>query len=80
MDTLLRFAGLIWLLSLTWAAVLVALEVRRDRRRAARLEIAQFPCDGPPLYWSTRMDTGREEPEAAPVGGPFEDEPDDLPC
>ena len=59
METLLQVAGVIWLLALTWAAVLVALEVRRDRRRAARLEITQFPCDGPPLYWSTRMDTGR---------------------
>jgi len=59
METLLQVAWVIWLLALTWAAVLVALQVRRDRRRAARLEITQFPCDGPPLYWSTRMDTGR---------------------
>jgi len=59
METLLKVAWVIWLLALTWAAVLVALEVRRDQRRAARLEITQFPCDGPPWYWSTRMDTGR---------------------
>jgi len=59
METLIQVACVLWLLALTWAAVLVALEVRRDRRRAARLEITQFPCDGPPWYWSTRMDTGR---------------------
>jgi len=59
METLVQVAVVIWLLALTWAAVLVALEARRDRRRAARLEITQFPCDGQPWYWSTRMDTGR---------------------
>jgi len=66
METLLQVAGVIWLLSFTWAAVLVVLEVRRELRRAARLEITQFPCDGPPLYWTTTQDSGTAVTKEAP--------------
>jgi len=58
METLVQVAMVIWMLALTWVAVLVALEVRRYRRRAARLQIMRFPSDGPPLYWTTWMDAG----------------------
>jgi len=58
METLVQVAMVIWMLALTWVAVLVALEVRRYRRRAARLEITEFTCDDQPLYWTTWMDAG----------------------
>ena len=59
MDTLLRFAGLVWLLSLTWAAVLIMLEARLARRRTSLPEWLQYETFGAWMrYETTRQDSG----------------------